>query len=144
MNQQTLPWKLLEHPSDIRIEVHGKNVEQIFLNSASAMTSIITGTDEHPKKLSVKNLFLQSDSLQDLLVDWLRELHFLFTVERFVFCDASLKIDETNAIEAIVLGYFMEFPDQFRDGVEIKGITYHGLLFEKTRDGFVAQVIFDV
>jgi SHS2 domain-containing protein len=144
MNQQTLPWKLLEHPSDIRIEVHGKNVEQIFLNSASAMTSIITGTDEHPKKLSVKNLFLQSDFLQDLLVDWLRELLFLFTVERFVFCDASLKIDETNAIEAIVLGYFMEFPDQFRDGVEIKGITYHGLLFEKTRDGFVAQVIFDV
>ena len=144
MNQQTLPWKLLEHPADIRIEVHGKNVEQIFLNSASAMTSIITGTDEHPKKLSVKNLFLQSDFLQDLLVDWLRELLFLFTVERFVFCDASLKIDETNAIEAIVRGYFMEFPDQFRDGVEIKGVTYHGLLFEKTCDGFVAQVIFDV
>jgi len=144
MNQQTLPWKLLEHPADIRIEVHGKNVEQIFLNSASAMTSIITGTYEHLEKLSVKNFFLQSDSLQDLLVDWLRELHFLFTVERFVFCDAFLKIDETNAIEARVQGYFMEFPDQFRDGVEIKGVTYHGLLFEKTCDGFVAQVIFDV
>ncbi|MFH0960798.1 MAG: archease [Pseudomonadota bacterium] len=143
-NQKTLSWKLLEHPADIRIEVYGKSAEQVFVNSAVAMTSIITGTTEHPPKLSSKKLVLVSDSLQDLLVDWLRELLFLLTVERFVFCDASLKIDETNPIEAIVLGYFVEFPDQFRDGVEIKGVTYHGLLFEKTCDGFVAQVIFDV
>jgi SHS2 domain-containing protein len=144
MNQHTLPWKLLEHPADIRIEVYGTNLEQIFLNSALAMTSIITGTDGNTEELFGKNLSLKSDSLEDLIVDWLREILFLFNVKRFVFCDASLKIDETNTIEARLFGYFTESSDRFLDGVEIKGITYHGLLLEKTGDGFLARIIFDV
>lgn len=143
MTEFTCHWKLLEHPADIRIEVYGKTLEEIFLNAADAMTSILVGPVVRPKELFEKKLVLQSERLEDLLVEWLKEILFLFYVEKFVFGSGHLTFGTANILDATLVGHDMETVDLRQEGIEIKGVTYHGLLLQKTGDGFVAQIIFD-
>ncbi|MGC8605547.1 MAG: archease, partial [Desulfomonilaceae bacterium] len=34
-------WKLLDHPADLRIEVYGENVENLFINAGLAVTYLL-------------------------------------------------------------------------------------------------------
>jgi SHS2 domain-containing protein len=57
---------------------------------------------------------------------------------------ASLKISEGISLESKLFGFILDPSLQLEDGLEIKGVTYHGLLLEEVLEGFVAQVIFDI
>ena len=144
MKQRRAKWKLLDHPADIRIEVYGKNLEELFLNAADGLGKLLTGSIKVSDSQIEKILALESDSFDDLLVDWLREILFLFNSERFILRKASLKISEGISLESKLFGFILDPSLQLDDGLEIKGVTYHGLLLEEGCDGFVAQVIFDI
>ena len=143
MTEFTRHWKLLEHPADIRIEVYGKTLEEIFLNAAEAMTSILMGDVERPKELFEKKNVLHSERLEDFLVEWLKEILFFFYAEKFIFGSGHLTFGAGGILEATLVGYSTESVDLRPEGIEIKGVTYHNLLLEKTSDGFVAEIIFD-
>jgi SHS2 domain-containing protein len=144
MKQRRPKWKLLDHPADIRIEVYGKSLEELFLNAADGLSKLLTGSIKVSDSQIEKILALESDSFDNLLVDWLREILFLFNSERFILRKASLKISEGISLESKLFGSILDPALQLEDGLEIKGVTYHGLLLEKDSDGFVAQVIFDI
>ncbi len=144
MKQRRPKWKLLDHPADIRIEVYGKTLEELFLNAAEGLSQLSTGSIKVSGSQIEKTLALESDSFDDLLVDWLREILFLFNSERFILRKASLKISEGISLESKLFGSILDPSLELEDGLEIKGVTYHGLLLEEDSDGFVAQVIFDI
>lgn len=144
MKQRRPKWKLLDHPADIRIEVYGKTLEELFLNAAEGLSNLLTGSINVSGSQIEKTLALESDSFDDLLVDWLREILFLFSSERFILRKASLKISEGVSLESKLFGSSLNQSRELEDGLEIKGVTYHGLLLEEDSDGFVAQVIFDI
>ena len=144
MKQRHPKWKLLDHPADIRIEVYGKNLEDLFLNAADGLGKLLTGSIKVSDSQIEKILALESDSFDDLLVDWLREILFLFNSERFILRKASLKISEGISLDSTLFGSILDPSLELEDGLEIKGVTYHGLLLEEGFDGFVAQVIFDI
>ena len=144
MKQRRPKWKLLDHPADIRIEVYGKTLEELFLNAAEGLSNLLTGSINVSGSQIEKTLALESDSSDDLLVDWLREILFLFSSERFILRKASLKISEGISLESKLFGSILNQSLELEDGLEIKGVTYHGLLLEEDSDGFVAQVIFDI
>jgi SHS2 domain-containing protein len=144
MKQRRPKWKLLDHPADIRIEVYGKSLEELFLNAAEGLSKLLTGSIKVSGSRIEKILVLESDSSDDLLVDWLREILFLFNSERFILRKASLKISEGISLESKLFGSILNQSLELEDGLEIKGVTYHGLLLEEGSDGFVAQVIFDI
>jgi protein archease len=144
MKQRHPKWKLLDHPADIRVEVYGKTLEELFLNAAHGLSKLLTGSIKVSDSRIEKILVLESDSSADLLVDWLREILFLFNSERFILRKASLKITEGISLESKLIGSILDPSLELEDGLEIKGVTYHGLLLEEDSYGFVAQVIFDI
>lgn len=144
MKQRRTKWKLLDHTADIRIEVYGETLEELFLNAAEGLSKLLTGTIKVSDSQIEKILALESDSFDNLLVDWLREILFLFNSERFILRKASLKIVEDFLLESTLFGSILDQSLELEDGLEIKGVTYHGLFLEEGYDGFVAQVIFDI
>lgn len=144
MQEYSPKWKLLDHTADVRIEVHGESLENLFLNAAQALTHLLVGSPQHVEVTIQKSLTLEGDSMDILLVDWLREILFYFSAEQFVCKDAVVRFENPNLIQAQLSGFTTDFTDKDHDGLEIKGVTYHGLSLDETADGFVARVIFDI
>lgn len=149
MPETSPQWKLLDHPADIKIEVSGENLEELFLNAGLALTFLLAGSTKQNTPKLKKTITLTSDSsdLDILLADWLREILFYFNVEKFILCDAIVnikKMENSGLLSASLSGFILRHGDELHDGVEIKGVTYHDLSLDENPEGFVAHVIFDV
>ncbi len=134
-------WRHLEHTADIRLEVVGETLEELFLNAARGFTRLTAEPLEAESSEEV-DVRLEAETVDDLLVDWLRELLFLNQTEGFVFLDAQ-EMELTGAsFKARLLGRKLaadELPP-----FEIKAVTYHDMSVERTAQGYVTRIVFDI
>jgi SHS2 domain-containing protein len=136
------PYRLLEHTSDIKVEIYGADLAELFANAATCLFDLTLNLDEVRETQSVP-LSLQSADLPELFLDWLRELLFLFSVHSFAIRRVEIHSIEPTKVSAAAFGE--EF-DQERHGlkVEVKTPTYHQYRIDTTDEGFRATVVFDV
>ncbi len=135
-------YEMIDHTADIGIRVFGKDIAEVFSNSAYAMFDILTDPEKVEKKESY-NVQVSANNIEQLLVKWLDELLFRYETERVIFGEFVInEIDDTH-INAMVIG---EKIDRNRHEIktEIKNVTYHQLQIRKTDGDWEAQVIFDV
>ena len=134
-------WRLLEHTADIRLEVHGATLEDLFINAARGFTDLIL-PDSEVTSQTESEISLEADSAEELLVDWLRELLFLHQTRKLVMIDAQMiTFSETNLEARVSFGID---PPDFEPSLEIKGVTYHGLSIVETGEGYSAKIVFDI
>ena len=72
------PYRLLEHTSDIKVEIYGANLAELFTNAASCLFDLILDRTKVRETVSQK-VYLEAEALPELFLDWLRELLFLFS-----------------------------------------------------------------
>jgi len=89
---------------------------------------------------------LESPDEKELLMDWLRELLYLFSTRSFVTLAVEvkeLKLGSPSRLKAVLSGADY---DQSVHGLklEIKTPTYHQFSLERSASGFSATVLFDV
>jgi SHS2 domain-containing protein len=135
-------FEMIEHTADIGIIVYGTDVKELFSNAALALFSLITEPECIRDKLHL-NLKVSSEGTDMLLVEWLNELIYFFDTKHLLFnrCNIeSLTNDELNAT------CYGEGFDSTRHKIKrgIKAATYHMLKLDKNKDGYKAQVIFDI
>ncbi len=137
------PYEIFDHTADVGIIVRGKSIEELFEKAAYGMFDIMVDLENvYPMgKYKVK---LSSPTIEDLLVDYLSELLYAFSVEFFVMCDFNVKIRERDndyVLQGIALGEpYQREKHGFKN--EIKAVTYHELEVN-IKKGF-AKVIFDI
>ncbi len=136
------PYRWIDHTADIGIEVFGAQLADVFVHSAQGMMAIITESSDILPKES-REILLQAANLDELIVAWLRELHFIYEVENILFCRYTIQSVTDTQIEAVVWGEPVDL-DRHRILTEIKAVTYHELSVEETGKGFVARIIFDL
>ena len=136
-------YEFIEHTADIGIRVYGKNLEELFLNSARAAFSIITNFI--PAEEKTRHISLEAQTLEDLLVNWLNELISSFFAYKFLPNSYAVVITlgSPNILKATVKGDEYD-PYSRKVDAEIKAATYHNLKIEKTKEGYKAEIIFDV
>jgi SHS2 domain-containing protein len=134
-------WKTIDHTADLRVEVCGDDLSELFLNAATALTELLgvgsTGLGEHDVEIS-----LESPGLEELMVDWLREILFYRQARGWILAQASIEQLSDNALKARAcfgLRREGEEPD-----FEIKAVTYHGLSVDKSDRGYCAKILFDI
>jgi SHS2 domain-containing protein len=134
------PYRYLDHTADLGVEVSGKTLPELLANTGRA----IFETQIHGKLRThkEKSINLQSDSLEDLFIDWCRELLYNFSVHGFIPRDYEISVEDF-AIHANLRGDIYD-AKRHRVRIEIKNPTYHNLAIEKIEDGFCARIIFDV
>ncbi len=137
-----IPYRRLDHTSDIKVEIYGDDLKELFTNSATCLFDLILDRKKVREIQSVP-ISLESADLSELLLDWLRELLFLFSTRSLAIRRVEIGSIEPTKVQATV---FAEEFDARRHGlkVEVKTPTYHEYRVERAKDGYRATVIFDV
>jgi len=133
-------FRYLDHTADLCFEIIGNTLEDLFVTTGNAIFSHqIKGELVHKKSYS---LDLSSDSLEDLLIDWCRELLYLFSVHGFIPFTYNMTIKDIH-IQAHIDGDILD-NERHEIKSEIKNATYHYLMVKKQLNGYHATIVFDV
>ncbi len=138
-------YEYLEHTGDIGIRAYGSTLKELFINAAQGLLEAIADLSTVGTTVQTQ-IEVSAESLEELMVAWLDELNFRHEVEELFF--RRVEVQEISQVPyqltAVAYGEPVDFT---KHGVytEIKSITYHQLIVEKTPDNWwMAQVIFDL
>lgn len=139
--QDAALFREIEHTGDLGIEVTAPTRCELFRRAALALAALLVDRASVAQS-EQRNLTVEAEADPDLMHDLLAELLALFTLEGFIWRDASVT-EAGRALHVVVQG---EPFDPVRHGFrgEIKAVTYHTLLVESSPDEWRARVIFDV
>ncbi|MEN9978913.1 MAG: archease [candidate division WOR-3 bacterium] len=144
MNSDSLPYRLLDHTADLKVEIYGQELKELFCNAAFMIFDVMLDLKQVREQGNYE-ISLQSADLPELFLDWLRELLFLFSTRSFVTrrVEISALQSEPALLKAVVYGESYD-PDRHGLKIEIKTPTYHQYQIERMQEGYRATVIFDV
>ncbi|HPG40754.1 MAG TPA: archease [bacterium] len=134
--------RYIDHTGDAGIVVQAASPVELFRDCAFAMFQIIypgqidDNTQHH-------TIALAAPDDEQLLVNWLSELNYLFHTRQFLLSSISRLSISGPSLAAAVTG---DLVDRTRYGFirEIKAVTYHQLYIKKINELWEAQVIFDL
>jgi SHS2 domain-containing protein len=137
-----IPYRRLEHTSDVKVEIYGADLAGLFTNAATCLFDLILDLKKVREADSV-SVSLESADLPELFLDWLRELLFFFSTRSLAI--RRVEIGSVGPTRVVATAFGEEF-DQERHGlkVEVKTPTYHQYRIDKTDEGYTATVVFDV
>jgi len=138
----TKNYRLINHTADFGIHVFGKDPKDLFANAAFALFDMVTDISavkgENKKKISVTG-----SDWPDLMVNWLRELLYLWTGNEILLKLAKIQKITAYEITAIVFCDSYD-PDRHVIKNEIKAVTYHQIQVARSPRDWQARIIFDV
>jgi len=135
-------YQLFEHTGDIGIQIFGADLPQLFAHAALALFDLMTDL-ARVQPLQSREISIQAADREELLVNWLSELNYIFQTEYWLACQFQV-IDLTETrLNAIVAGQPRD-PERHPIHIEIKAVTFHQLQIVPDANGFTGQVIFDV
>ena len=136
-----LKFEILDHTADTGIIAYGENLGKAFENTALGMFSLITEL-KNIKKDQTRKINVSATDRDNLLINWLNELIYLFDVDNLVFSNFDIIRLTDTTISATAYG---EKVDLSRHEIKtgIKAATYHMLKIEEN-DGCRVQVLFDL
>ncbi|MDO8528721.1 MAG: archease [Nanoarchaeota archaeon] len=134
-------FEFLEHTADVKFRAFGKNIEEVFSNSALAMKEKIY--DEKIKKKAMKKIKVQGKDFESLLYIFLEKFLYLLEGENFIFDKIKkIKIDkEKFKLEAEVSG---DKASSYDISNPVKAVTYNEMFVKKEREKWISQVVLDV
>jgi len=140
------PFEVIDISGDVGIKAYGKGLEELFVNAAIGMYSLITNLDGVKTEKSI-SVSVEGNSLEGLLVAWLNELIFHFDAYNFI----GKKIDiqsltpnpQSPSLKAMIFGEDFD-PERHERKLLIKAATYHRLKIEQVNDTWEVDVIFDI
>jgi len=135
-------YRYIDHTSDLGVEIFGKDLPELFCNGLFTIFDNILDLDKVEIK-ETRKIELSSSTLDELLIDWFRELLFLFGTEYFVAKELKQIKIENNKLSAEIAGEIFDVK-RHKIKIEIKTPTYHMFKINKTDKGYTATVIFDV
>lgn len=137
-------YKFFNHTADIGLEVTGRNRKELFVNSVQALFDIMIENKAGEKSANQqKRITVEGGDVADLLINFLREILYLFNGEKFIIVNCEIMKFTNKELQARLTG------ESFNDKkhlikMEIKAVTYSGLKVERVKAGWKARIIFDV
>ena len=135
-------YRITDHTADIGLHVFGDDPRDLFTNAARAMFDIIAGQPptENTQTLTLK---VAGSDWPDLMVNWLRELLYLWSGKELLVGSTQIdKISEKEIIATVGVDQFDS--DRHTIKTEIKAVTYHQIRVDCRRTGWQSRIIFDV
>ncbi len=135
-------YRLLEHTADMGIEANGETLEELFAQSAFGLMEIIAVAPE-ARVRKEKGVTVQGGDREELLVNWLNEVLYLFETGGFFPVDFEVEEVAGNRLRARVLGEPFD-PQRHAVEREVKAVTHHRVLVERTNGLWYARVYVDL
>ena len=137
-----MKYRLIDHTADFGLHVFGSDIKTLFENAAHAMFDIIVDT-RTVKASRDQRISLKGDDWPDLMVNWLRELLYLWTGKALLVEKADIVSISEYRLSAIT---WVEPFESSRHEIqeEIKAVTYHQIDVHEGSTGWESKIIFDV
>ena len=135
-----MKYKFLKHTADIKFQAFGKNVEEVFENSALALKESVCGKIKIKSDFK-KNIKISGKDLESLLYKFLEEIIYLLEGEKFVISKIK-KIEIKNLkLTAEILG---DETSKYKFTNQVKAVTYNDMFVKSEKKKWIAQVVIDV
>jgi SHS2 domain-containing protein len=134
--------ELIDHTADMGIRVWGSTKRGLFKNAAEGMFDLITDKKAVVAKKTIR-FNLKAPDIRELFVLWLRELLYQYSAKGMVFKKIAIKDLTGTRIAAAASGEKIDLKRHIFKN-DLKAVTYHDLKVEKAKNGWEAEVIFDV
>ena len=137
-----MPYQVTDHTADLGITVQAGSVENLFQEAARAVSELIVGrrASKSAEKIRIR---VSGKDWPDLLVNWLREVLYLWNGKNLVPGPVDILRIEQFALEAVIP--VDSTPCNPHDVLtEIKAVTYHRISVEKQADHWQARILFDI
>lgn len=128
----------LEHTADIAILVRGETLAELFANAAYGMACQLAEVDEVDTAVD-REIALQADDVEMLLVDWLGELLYLGEREDAVFVDFDIERVTPHELRAVARGGRIQ-----EHLAHIKAVTFSQIDVRKIDGVYETPLVFDV
>ena len=135
-------YRLFDHTADLGIEFFGGSREELFVSAGAGIFDVITNINQ-VKTEQTFQINVEGLDLEDLLINWLRELLYLHQVKGMLLCDFHIYEMNDLHLKGSVRG---EPFDEKRHEIkkEVKAATYHDIEVTENKGRWTARVIFDV
>jgi SHS2 domain-containing protein len=135
-------YRLLDHTADLRLEIFGVDGGDLFVQAALALTDLITDP-RSVRPLDRRTIAVTGTDWADLMVNWLRELLYLWSgEERLVGAVELAALEQTRLQAQVDVDRFDPRIHTIRN--EIKAVTYHQIEAGPFQAGWRARVVFDI
>ncbi len=139
---EQMRYKIIDHTADFGIQVFGSDAKTLFSNAAIALFDLITDIGSL-KGLEYVNLKISGEDWADLMVNWLREILFLWNGRELLVKTAFIEsLTQKNLSAKVTCDPYS--PERHVIKTEIKAVTYHQIQVNSTLTGWEAKIIFDV
>jgi SHS2 domain-containing protein len=138
-------FEFLPHTADVYVQAYGKDLAEAFANCALGMEETITKLAKVKPKMT-KEVTVESEDEQALLVDFLTQLLILHDAENMVFSKIKVRIHETeNGFKLSAELGGEEFDEKKHEhGTYVKAATYRDMEIEKSNKGARVKVLLDI
>jgi SHS2 domain-containing protein len=155
-------YRELEHPTDLFLEIHGRDPRELIENALFAFYDQISELEGFEPRREL-TLEASGGRLEDALRALLSEALFYFDTEGFVGVGGEVTVEDgiegtgsraasTSPVACAGSGWRLwarvwgENADRKRHTLhhEVKAVTYHRLAVERSADGFTATVLLDL
>ncbi len=137
-------FEVIEHTADVGLRVTASCFEELLVEAARGTFALIVENPEAIRPVQEVTLTVESEDVEGLFVDWLRELIYRFETEQWLLSEFHVEVSpDRRRIVARCRGEPADWSRHLPDN-ELKAVTYHGLRVEQTADGWEAEVILDI
>ena len=136
--------RYLEHTADAAFRVEAPSLGELFAEAARALVGLLVERPDAVEVRAWRELDLEAARLDDLLHDFLAEILLLFDGEGFLPGAVHVEVEEEPPRLRARLGGEAFDGERHGSHLDVKAVTYHGLLVERTESGYAAEVVVDV
>ena len=136
----------LEHPSDLFLEIRGRDVPELVENALFALYDQIADLEGFEPR-QAQTLEVTAARLDHALRSLLSEALYRFDTDGFVAADGEVAVSgEPEGPWHLTARLWGENADRTRHTLqrEVKAVTYHRLSASRTNDGWLATILFDL
>jgi SHS2 domain-containing protein len=143
-----MPFRFLDHTGDTAVELIAPSEAELLREGTRALCAILIDIEAGPapRRIEAREVALDAEDGEALLVDYLNELVFLFDHEAFLGYDLEgidVHLDPPSILRATVWGERFD-PQRHVFLTEVKAATFHDLSIRRTDEGVSAVVVFDL
>lgn len=142
-----MSYEIIEHTADIGLKLRTKDLPSLFRDAAAGFFSLLTDPPSLERSQPVfyheVEVNFQEDNAEDLLMRWLQELLFIFSVRRFVLTECHF-VTLTPMMLKLKARAVRFDPKRHVSRHEIKAVTHHRFRVAQVRGGWEAEVIFNI
>lgn len=135
-------YRITKHQNELAVRITGGSQAELFVNSGFALFDVMTEFDKIEVKESLP-LEVEGTDRDDLIVNWLRELLYLYEGSGFLLKEFKIKEVSETLVKAEVCGEKID-PDRHEIKQEIAAVATHKSRMQKTGNQWIAQVIFEI